>query len=73
MVVITIVRIFIMMVWIIYNIGIFAISGFSNDPVNLLNSSFFYILNLVFLAVWLFLPRMAFAMIKLKMKAGSNR
>ena len=74
MAVITIVRIYILMVWILYNIGIFAISGLSlNDPVNMLNSSLFYVLNLVFLAVWLFLPRMAIAMIKFKMKLGSNR
>ena len=74
MVVITIVRICILMVWILYNIGIFAISGLSlNDPVNLLNSSLFYILNPVFLAVWLFLPRMVIAIIKFKMKIGSNR
>ena len=74
MAVITIVRIYILMVWILYNIGIFAISGLSlTDPVNMLNSSLFYVSNLVFLAVWLFLPRMAIAMIKFKMKLGSNR
>lgn len=74
MAVITIVRIYILMVWILYNIGIFAISGLSlTDPVNMLNSSLFYVLNLVFLAVWLFLPRMAIAMIKFKMKPGSKR
>jgi hypothetical protein len=74
MAVITIVRIYILMVWILYNIGIFAISGLSlTDPVNMLNSSLFYVSNLVFLAVWLFLPRMAIAMIKFKMKPGSNR
>jgi len=74
MLVITIVRICILMVWILYNIGIFAISGLSiSDPVNLLNSSLFYILNPVFLAVWLFLPRIVIAMIKFKMKIGSNR
>jgi len=74
MLVITIVRICVLMVWILYNIGIFAISGLSlTDPVNMLNSSLFYVLNLVFLAVWLFLPRMAIAMIKFKMKIGSNR
>jgi len=71
MVVITIVRIYILIAWILYNIGIFAISGLSlYDPVNLLNSSLFYILNLVFLAVWLFFPTMAIAIIKFKMKAG---
>ena len=74
MAVITIVRIYILIVWILYNIGIFAISGLSlTDPVNMLNSSLFYVSNLVFLAVWLFLPRMAIAMIKFKMKIGSNR
>jgi hypothetical protein len=74
MVVITIVRIYILMVWILYNIGIFAISELSlTDPVNMLNSSLFYVLNPVFLAVWLFLPRIAIAMIKFKMKPGSNR
>lgn len=74
MAVITIVRIYILMVWILYNIGIFAISGLSlTDPVNMLISSLFYVSNLVFLAVWLFLPRMAIAMIKFKMKLGSNR
>jgi hypothetical protein len=70
---ITIVRIFIMMAWIIYNIGIFMISAYSNDTVNMLNSSLFYILNIVFLAVWLFLPTIAFSVIKLRMKAGLNR
>ena len=74
MAVITIVRIYILMVWILYNIGIFAISGLSlTDPLNMLYSSLFYVLNFVFLAVWLFLPRMAIAMIKFKMKPGSNR
>jgi hypothetical protein len=73
MAVITIVRICILMVWILYNIGIFTISGFSfTDPINMLNSSLFYVLNLVFLAVWLFLPRMAIAIIKFKMKRGSK-
>lgn len=69
-VVITIVRIFIMMAWII---GIFAISGLSNDTVNILNSSLFYVFNLVFLAAWIFSPRIVIAMIKLRMKAGLNR
>lgn len=74
MLVITIVRICILMVWIVYNIGIFAISGLSlSDPVSMLHSSLFYVLNLIFLAVWLFLPRMVIAMIKFKMKIGSNR
>ena len=74
MAVITIVRIYILMVWILYNIGIFAISGLSlTDPVNMLISSLFYVSNLVFLAVWLFLPRLVIAMIKFKMKIGSNR
>jgi hypothetical protein len=69
MVAITIVRVGILMVWIIYNVGIFAISGFSSiNLVNILNGSLFYILNLVFLTVWLFLPRIAFAMIKFKMR-----
>jgi hypothetical protein len=73
MAVITIVRICILMVWILYNIGIFAISGLSfTDPVNMLNSSLLYVLNLVFLAVWLFLPRMAIALIKFKMKPSSK-
>ena len=69
-VVITIVRIFIMMAWII---GIFAISGLSNDTVNILNSSLFYVFNLVFLAAWIFSPRIVIAMIKLRMKSGLNR
>lgn len=74
MLVITIVRICILMVWILYNIGIFAISGLSlNDPVNMFNNSLFYVLNPIFLAVWLFLPRMVIAIIKFKMKTGSNR
>jgi hypothetical protein len=74
MVAITIVRVGILMVWIISNVGIFAISGFSSiNPINILNGSLFYILNLVFLTVWLFLPRIAVAMIKFKMKTGSNR
>ena len=47
MLVITIVRICILMVWIVYNIGIFAISGLSlSDPVSMLHSSLFYVLNL---------------------------
>jgi hypothetical protein len=71
-VIIAIVRIFIMMAWII-SIGIFAITGFSMDIVNILNSSLFYIFNLVFLASWIFAPRIAIAMIKLRMKAGLNR
>src|SRR6188474_987185 len=71
--VITIVRIYILTAWILSNIGI-AISGLSlDDPVNLLNSYLFYIFNFVFLAVWLFFPRMAIAWIKFKMKTGSNR
>ena len=73
MAVITIVRIYILTAWILSNIGI-AISGLSlDDPVNLLNSYLFYIFNFVFLAVWLFFPRMAIAWIKFKMKTGSNR
>jgi hypothetical protein len=73
MTVITIVRICILMVWILYNIGIFTISGLSfTDPINMLNSSLFYVLNLVFLAVWLFLPRMAISIIKFKMKPRSK-
>jgi hypothetical protein len=60
------------MAWII-SIGIFAITGFSMDIVNILNSSLFYIFNLVFLASWIFAPRIAIAMIKLRMKAGLNR
>lgn len=71
-VIIAIVRIFIMMAWII-SIGIFAITGFSMDIVNILNSSLFYIFNLVFLASWIFAPRIVIAMIKLRMKAGLNR
>src|SRR4029078_5304258 len=74
MVVITIVRICILMAWIVYNIGIFTISGLSlNDPVNMLHSSLFYVLNPIFLAVSLFLPRIVIAIIKFKMKIGSNR
>ena len=74
MVAITIVRVGILMVWIIYNVAIFAISGFSSiNLINILNGSLFYILNLVFLTVWLFFPRIAFAMIKFKMKTDSNR
>jgi hypothetical protein len=73
MTVITIVRICILMVWILYNIVIFTISSFSfTDPINMLNGSLFYVLNLVFLAVWLFLPRMAIAILKFKMKSGSK-
>jgi hypothetical protein len=61
------------MVWILYNIVIFTISSFSfTDPINMLNGSLFYVLNLVFLAVWLFLPRMAIAILKFKMKSGSK-
>ena len=68
---ITIARMVILMVWIISNVGIFAISGFTSiDPINIISGSFFYILNLVFLAVWLFLPRMVIALIKLKIKTG---
>lgn len=74
MAVITILRIWILMVWMLYSIGIFAISGLSlTDPANMLISYLFYVSNLVFLAVWLFLPRLAIAMIKFKMKIGSNR
>jgi len=62
------------MAWIVYNIGIFTISGLSlNDPVNMLHSSLFYVLNPIFLAVSLFLPRIVIAIIKFKMKIGSNR
>jgi hypothetical protein len=69
MVAITIVRVGILMVWIIYNVGIFVISAFSSiNLINILNGSLFYILNLVFLMVWLFFPRIAFAMIKFKMR-----
>lgn len=73
MAVIAIVRICILMVWILSNIGIFTISGLIfTDPVNMLNSSLFYVLNLVFLTVWLFLPRIVIAIIKFKMKPGSK-
>jgi hypothetical protein len=73
-VIITVVRIVILMVWIIYNVGIFSISGFSViDPVVVFNNSFFYIVNLVFLTIWLFLPRIVVSIIKFKMKTGTNR
>jgi hypothetical protein len=74
MVVITVVRIYIFMVWILSNIGIFAISGLSmNDPVNILNNSLYYIINLIFIAIWLILPRAAIAVIGFKIKTGLNR
>jgi hypothetical protein len=61
------------MIWIIYNIGILAMSVLPTiNPMNVLNGSLFYILNALFLAVWLFLPRMVIALIKFKMKIGSN-
>jgi hypothetical protein len=69
MVAITIVRIGIMMVWIIYNVVIFAISSFSSiDPIIIFNGFLFYIINFILFTLWLFFPRMAFAMIKFKMR-----
>lgn len=74
MAVITIVRIWILIVWILSNMGIFAISGLSlTDPLNMLISYPFYVINLVFPAVWLFLPGLVISMIKLKMRIDSNR
>jgi hypothetical protein len=73
MLVITIVRIYILIVWLIYNVGIFAISGLSlNDPFHILHSSLFYFVNPLFLVIWLLLPRMVTTIIKFKIKKNSN-
>jgi hypothetical protein len=69
MLVITIVRIYILIIWVLSNVGIFAISGLSlNDPFHILHSSLFYFLNPLFLVIWLLLPSMVTTIIKFKIK-----
>jgi hypothetical protein len=71
---ITILRVVFIMVWIISNVIIFSIRGLSGiDPTVVFNTSFFYIANLVLLTLWLFLPRIVFSIIKLKINMHTNR
>jgi len=74
MVVITIIRIYIFIAWILSNIALFAVNGLSlNVPVIISTGSLYYIMNLIFIAVWLILPRAAIAVIGFKLKTGLNR
>ena len=69
---IAIVRICLLMVWIITDLGIFSISHSSQIESKVMFNSAI-IVNLAFLAIWLLLPKIVISIIKIKIKINKSK